>query len=495
MTIGINAVYILEIENIKNYSIDESGKIMLSGQEAKLKVANHTAAIGLGALLKEVPKENKDSFVQSFVEDIRFEEDESGYFFVYRGTINVALPTNKALVGTDLKDNQDVNGVYYVRELSEAANRGGDFVTYVFLKPGYGDQPKLGYAEMIPGTDMWIGTGIYIDNVEAIKKGINQSITSMINRLILSILIAVIGFFLVFFLPFSLLFYRSITIPLSKAVKLTRDIASGDLKSTIHYLGNDEVGKLIQSLNTMQKKLVQIVKHIQDLSKRLSTGSSEINSTAQLVSNGTIQQAASTEETSASMEEMSSTVQQTTENANQTEIIALKAKNDAIKGSEAVHKTVEAMHNIQSRTELIESIARQTNLLALNAAIEAARAGDAGKGFAVVATEVRKLAENSQDAAVVISQLSLESMKISKDSGELFDQLLPGIQKTSDLVQEISTASREQSTGIEQVNSALRILDETVQQNAAVSEELSGMAQEFEVSAKHLNETVSFFKL
>ena len=495
LLIGINIVYIIGIDSIRNFSREQGGNIMLSGQKEKLKIATHSVAQGIGSLLAELPQEKWDDTIRAFVDKIRFEEDASGYYFAYRGTVCVALPPQPDLVGVDRQDVQDSSGLYLVKALVAAAESGGDFVEYRYAKPGAGEQPKLAYAEMIPGTDVWIGTGVYIDNVEAIRRQIATEVSSIATRLISSILIGIAVVIVLLFLPFSYFLYRSVTTPMKRALEITHRIAGGDLRQRINDTGKDELGVLLRSIDSMQQKLRDIVGTVQNIAAKLAGGSTQISSTAQQVSSGTSQQAAATEETSASMEQMSSTVQNTADNANQTETIALKAREIAQRGNTTVQETITAMENIQARTELIEAIARQTNMLALNAAIEAARAGDAGKGFAVVAAEVRKLAERSQEAAGVITRISSESMKASQEAGAVFGELLPGIEKTADLVQEISAASKEQSSGIEQVNNALMQLDQTVQQNAAVSEELSAMAQELADGAENLASTMKFFSV
>jgi methyl-accepting chemotaxis protein len=195
------------------------------------------------------------------------------------------------------------------------------------------------------------------------------------------------------------------------------------------------------------------------------------------------------------MEQMSSNVRQNADNAAQTEKIAVKSASDATEGGNAVGNTVSAMKEIASKISIIEEIARQTNLLALNAAIEAARAGEHGKGFAVVASEVRKLAERSQKAAGEISALSSSSVEVAVRAGELLASIVPDIQRTSELVQEISAACREQDTGAEQINKAIQQLDQVIQQNASAAEEMSSTAEELSSQAEQLQDTVAFFKL
>jgi len=190
---------------------------------------------------------------------------------------------------------------------------------------------------------------------------------------------------------------------------------------------------------------------------------------------------------------MNSTVRQNADNSMQTEAIAQRTAQDAQNGGEAVQRTVQAMKQIAEKIGIIEEIARQTNLLALNAAIEAARAGESGKGFAVVAGEVRKLAERSQQAASEISALSQKSVATADEAGAVISRIVPDIRKTAELVQEISASSREQNSGIEQINKAILQLDQVIQHNAAASEELASMAEQLSAQSRQLEDEISFF--
>ncbi len=192
---------------------------------------------------------------------------------------------------------------------------------------------------------------------------------------------------------------------------------------------------------------------------------------------------------------MSSNIRQNADNAIQTEKIASKSATDAQEGGKAVLETVAAMKDIAGKISIIEEIARQTNLLALNAAIEAARAGEHGKGFAVVASEVRKLAERSQRAAAEISELSSTSVGVAESAGNMLSKIVPDIQKTAELVLEISASSREQDAGAEQINKAIQQLDQVIQQNAGASEEMASTAEELASQAEQLQSTIAFFKI
>jgi methyl-accepting chemotaxis protein len=253
--------------------------------------------------------------------------------------------------------------------------------------------------------------------------------------------------------------------------------------------------ELKSAVNNMLQKLAQVVTDVNSGAQALASASEEVSATAQSLSQAASEQAAGVEETSASIEQMTSSIAQNTENAKVTDGMASKAAKDASDGGEAVNATVEAMKQIARKIGIIDDIAAQTNLLALNAAIEAARAGEHGKGFAVVAAEVRKLAERSQIAAQEISEVASNSVELAEKAGKLLAEIVPNIRKTSDLVQEITAASTEQSSGVGQINSAVSQLNQTTQQNASSSEELAATSEEMSGQAEQLQNTMAFFKL
>jgi methyl-accepting chemotaxis protein len=216
---------------------------------------------------------------------------------------------------------------------------------------------------------------------------------------------------------------------------------------------------------------------------------------AQNLSEGATGQASSVEEISSSMEEMAANIQQNTSNSRQTEKISTTASVDIIESKDSVLETENSMKLIASKISIIGEISRQTNLLALNAAVEAARAGEHGRGFAVVAAEVRKLAERSQLAATEIDEVSAKSVYVAQKSGQMLSDVVPNIQRTSDLVQEITASSVEQSSGAEQINNAIQSLNNVVQENAATAEEMAAGAEELSSQAEELQGAVSFFKI
>ncbi len=272
-------------------------------------------------------------------------------------------------------------------------------------------------------------------------------------------------------------------------------ISDGDLRNNILIKTDDELGDIAVKLNGMIENIRETVTGVKLAAENVNSGSMQLSSGADQLSRGTTQQAASAEEASSTIEEMNATIRQNADNAHQTEKIALKSAEDATESGNAVSETVGAMKEIAAKVSIIEEIARQTNLLALNAAIEAARAGEHGKGFAVVAAEVRKLAERSQAAAGEISQLSITSVEVAEKAGQMLAKLVPDIQKTAELVQEISAASKEQTSGSAQINSAIQQLNHVIQQNAGATEEISATAEELSSQAEQLRGTIAFFKV
>ncbi len=282
---------------------------------------------------------------------------------------------------------------------------------------------------------------------------------------------------------------------LNEVLRVLSALAAGDLteKITNDYQGT--FGDLKNACNDTVDRLSATISEVSTTTEAILNAAEQVSATAQSISQAASEQAASVEESSASIEEMAASINQNSENAKITDGMAGKAAQEAVDGGVAVRDTVQAMKTIAQKIGIIDDIAYQTNLLALNAAIEAARAGEHGRGFAVVAAEVRKLAERSQVAAQEISGLAGNSVQLAERAGTLLNEIVPAIQKTSDLVQEIAAASSEQATGATQINSAINQLNQATQQNASAAEELAATAEEMNGKAAQLRELMAFFRL
>ncbi len=285
---------------------------------------------------------------------------------------------------------------------------------------------------------------------------------------------------------------NSLILSLNDITEKAKIVAGGDL--TVSLVKRSENDGLMGALNEMVKSISGMISEFKTAVENIVGASMQMQSVAMQISQGSTEQASSTEEVSSSMEQMASNISQNTENAKQTEKIAIQASTDMAEGNKSVAITVDAMKQIADKITVIGDIAEKTDLLAINAAIEAARAGEQGKGFAVVAAEVRKLAENSQAAAKEINDLSRSSVRIADESGKLLAKIVPDIQKTAVLVQEIAAASLEQNSGANQVNGAIMQLNTVTQKNAAAAEQMSASAEELSSQADQLKSVLSFYK-
>ena len=325
-----------------------------------------------------------------------------------------------------------------------------------------------------------------------VRQADKDNTVSSTNMIILlcSAIAVIIGLLIGFFVSRGIL--KQVGGEPTTIANIANEVASGNL--TVSIAEGPKTG-ILEALANMVDKLKDVVANVQSASDNVASGSQELSASSGEMSQGSTEQAAAAEEASSSMEQMAANIRQNADNALQTEKIASKSAEDAKEGGESVAKTLSAMKEIASKISIIEEIARQTNLLALNAAIEAARAGEHGKGFAVVASEVRKLAERSQQAAAEISDLSGSSVEVAEQAGTMLTAMVPDIQRTAELVQEISAASKEQDTGAEQVNQAIMQLDQVIQQNASASEEMASTSEELSSQAEQLQDTISFFKV
>ncbi len=551
---AVVAFFVYQANGTKEQMIEKVGQIMNADARDKIMVATTNMAASLGSAVEGMSSDaERIPLISALINDIRFEEDKSGYFFVYQETICRVLPTKKEVEGKDLGGNKDVNGLMYVQELRKQAHAGGGFVEYVFDKPGKGDQPKIAYSTMIPGTDMWIGTGVYIDNIAEAQAAVAADLESAAARS-LTIALSFIGAGFAFLvLPLTIFLIRSIITPLQRMIGMLKDIAQGegDLTARLKDTSGTETQELAEWFNTFVEQVHGIIREVAGNSTQVNQASAGLLNLAtglraasgDMTAKSTTV-AAATEEMSSNMnsvasameefsinigtvatasEEMTATIAEISQNAGKAKEITGHAVGKATEASRRVDELGHAAREIDKVTETITAISSQTNLLALNATIEAARAGEAGRGFAVVANEIKELAMQTARATeeirdriqgiqgatgVTVSEIQQVSQVIN-EVDSIVGTIAAAVEEQSVTTRDIADNVGQAAQGVQEVNEnvsqAESVTRDIAREVASVNEASGAIAQSAEAVqgsseslsglARDLNAMVGKFKI
>ncbi len=420
---------------------------------------------------------------------------DGGYFWVDTKTGDNVVLYGSESEGKNRMHLVDEKGNHFIKDIIEAALKGGGYTEYWFAKKGDSiPSPKRSFSMYFEPFDWVVGTGKYIDDIQKRVDVEREREYANLKNLI-RIMIAITLVVIILGIIMIVIFGRRFSKPIIRLSKDMSSLSQGELELQVEVGRQDEVGTLQDALLLTIKKLKEVISEVIDSSSNVATASYEMSKTADHLSQGSNRQAASTEEISSSVEEMVANIQSNSENAELTEQISLRIEQSVSAMQTTMKQNLDSMKDITEKTKVINDIATQTNLLALNAAVEAARAGEYGRGFAVVAAEVRKLSDYTQRAANQIGDLTSESLESAEESWSKLEELLPEITQSVERVREIASSSKEQEIGAGQINNAVQELVSITTQNAASSEELASSSEELSRQSEYLNDIISFFKI
>jgi methyl-accepting chemotaxis protein len=520
------AVLYFTAAGVKDAGVAEAKEVMLEGERERLKLGTQTMAVALSKALRDVQdRREQHDVIKTYIQDYRFEEDHSGYYYTYIGTVIFMHPTLPQREGEDLGNTADGNGVYYVRDLYAHAQKGGGFVEFVFPKPPSMElAPKLAYVEYIPGTDIWISTGVYIDNVYAHEKALEDLLADSLHNKMLLTCGALGILFILIVGPICILTQRSIVGPLRETVRAAEDLAAGNFDIRLVAQGKDEVTVLQTSLLGMAKNFQRSFNSVQSKEEEARTRAEEAQRTAEKIQQVAVkvEQAANEIESSlssiarsagevktggdtqtdqireilSSMEQLSSGVLHITNSAGSAAAMSEESNKKMEAGvsmaeesgnsmqqlysltgvlTENINKLGDQSHNIGSIMNVISDIADQINLLAMNASIEAAHAGEAGRGFAVVAGEVRKLAEKTMTAAREVESSISDIQKLTETNITGMDNAVASISQVADLSRKTVESLTEAQRTVNEVMLQVRTITSSVEQQSNFSKSVTAL--------------------
>jgi methyl-accepting chemotaxis protein len=543
--IGLILTLFFTTQNVKEFGLNDAEEAMMNGQREKIKLGTQTMAFALSKALAGVTdSQEQHDIISTYIKDFRFEDDESGYYYTYKGTVIFMHPTLPQREGEDLGRTADAEGVYYVRQLYENAQKGGGFVSFIFPKPDPGgnmkNAPKIAYVEYIPGTDIWISTGIYVDNVDIAKANMEKKMNEQYMHVMFFIIGGIAAFVLIIMVPFSIFILRSITKPLQETVIAAEQLAAGGLDLDIAISGNDEITVLEKLFVTMTQnlksnftkiqaqerdatiraeearkateKVLEIAGHVEQAAHDVENVINSISDSTSTVKTGDDTQTDRIAEILSSMEQLSSGVLRITESvetaADKSEESNRRVQSGVSMAQEAgrameelhtitgsltenINKLGEQSNNIGSIMKVITDIASQINLLAMNASIEAAHAGEAGKGFAVVAGEVRSLAEKTRSTAGEVDVSIRDIQNLARINIKGMNNAVSSISNVMELSEKGAESLSGAYTIVNDVMLQVQSIASAAEQQSASSKAITALVNDVNGIALNNNQTIS----